>query len=141
MPISDSFFDSHPHIVLFDGVCNFCDANVQRILEHDSKGYFVFASLQSSIGQQLLVHFQLDQQKLNSIVLIENKKVFTMSTAVLRIARKLNWPWKLLYCGIVLPRFFRDLLYKWIAKNRYNWYGKKEHCMIPSPDQRDRFIV
>jgi predicted DCC family thiol-disulfide oxidoreductase YuxK len=140
MPISDNFFETYPRIVLFDGVCNFCDTNVQRIMRNDADGNFVFASLQSSIGQQLLIHFQLDQQALDSIVLIEGNKAFTMSSAILRIVRKMNWPWKILYAGILLPRFLRDHLYNWVAKNRYRWYGKKDQCMIPTPEQRRRFI-
>jgi predicted DCC family thiol-disulfide oxidoreductase YuxK len=140
MPITDSFFDTHPHIVLFDGVCNFCDTNVQRIMRNDPAGYFVFASLQSNIGQQLLAYFQLDQQSLDSIVLIEDKRIFTMSSAILQIVKKMNWPWRFLYIGILLPRFMRDPIYAWVAKNRYRWYGKKDQCMIPTPEQRRRFI-
>ena len=130
----------HPRIILFDGVCNFCNSSVQLILKNDSKQHFTFASLQSEAGQTLLNHFNLPDTEFDSIIYIEHHCVYEKSSAALRIARCMDWPWKLILIGMVIPRFLRDLLYSWVAKNRYRWFGQKDQCMIPSPAQRARFI-
>lgn len=129
-------------IVLFDGVCNFCNNSVQFILKRDKTAYFHFASLQSDIGQQLLREYGLLEtaDKIDSVVLIENGKAYTHSTAALRIARKLTWCWKMLYGIILVPPFLRNAVYRWIARNRYRWFGKRDACMIPEPQWRSRFL-
>ena len=127
-------------IILFDGVCNFCDRSVQFVLRRDKKAYFNFASLQSEIGQELLEKYKIPKDKFESLVLIENDKAFLFSTGALRIARKLNGASSLLYGFIIIPPFIRNFFYKLIANNRYRLFGKKEECMIPSPEWRSRFL-
>lgn len=126
-------------IILFDGVCNVCSSSVQFIIRRDRKGRFRFASLQSGIADQLLAGHPLTG-KMHSIVLIENGKLFTESTAVLRIAGKLDGFWKAAAIFLVLPKGIRDPLYRWFARNRYRWFGKRDSCMIPSPEIRERFL-
>ena len=127
-------------IILFDGVCNFCDRSVQFVLRRDKKAYFNFASLQSEIGQQLLEKYKIPKDKFESLVLIENDKAYLFSSGALRIARKLNGAWPILYGFIIIPPIIRDFFYKLIANNRYKIFGKKEECMIPSPEWRSRFL-
>ena len=129
----------HP-VILFDGVCNLCNSSVQFVIRRDKKGSFRFASLQGRSGQQYLQQYHLPVDDFNSFVLIENNKVYTRSTAALRVARQLGGGWKLLYGFIVIPRFIRDAVYNLVAKNRYRWFGKKEACMIPSPELKARFL-
>jgi predicted DCC family thiol-disulfide oxidoreductase YuxK len=127
-------------IILFDGACNFCDRSVQFVLRRDKKAYFNFASLQSEIGQNLLEKYKIPKDKFESLVLIEDSKAYLFSTGALRIARKLNGAWPLLYGFIIIPPFIRNFFYKLIANNRYRLFGKKEECMIPSPEWRSRFL-
>ncbi len=140
MKLTMKLIRDHP-IVLFDGVCNFCNASVNFILKRDPKGVFRFAPLQSETAKRLLEKFHLPLDDLDTMVLIENGKAYTRSTAGLRIARHLNAAWPLLYGFIVLPRFFRDTIYRLIARNRYRWFGKRETCMIPLPEWKERFLV
>jgi predicted DCC family thiol-disulfide oxidoreductase YuxK len=127
-------------IVLFDGVCNLCNRSVQFIIKRDKKKQFRFASLQGRAGQQFLQQFNLPANDFNSFVLVENSKVYTRSTAALRMFRKLGGGWTLLYAFIIIPPFLRNAVYDWIARNRYKWYGKREECMVPSPELRERFL-
>ena len=127
-------------VILFDGVCNLCNGAVQFIIKHDRKNIFRFASLQSDAGQQLLKQFSLPQDQFNSFVLIENEKAFTQSVAALRIAKKLSGAVRLLYGFIIVPPFIRNAVYRLIANNRYRWFGKKESCMIPTPELRQKFL-
>lgn len=131
--------DSSHIIVLFDGVCNFCSGWVRFIIQRDTKKLFRFASLQSTIGDQLLQQHQLTTS-LDSIVVIENGKAYTESTAILRILKNLPGLWRLLYVFVLLPKFIRDRFYKLFAKNRYRWFGKQESCMLPTPEIRERFL-
>lgn len=126
-------------IILFDGECNFCDASVQFIMKRDQAAYFQFASLQSDIGQQLLAKHAIPNY-VDSLVLIDNGHAFIRSTAALRIASKLDGAWKLFMIARIVPSFLRDPLYNLIARNRYKWFGKKETCMLPTPEQRKRFL-
>ena len=126
-------------IVLFDGECNFCDASVQFIIKNDPEGRFHFASIQSDIGQKLLKEHNVPSN-IDSIVLIDEDKAYYKSTAALRICRHLKSFWKLAYMFIVIPVPIRNFYYDIIAKNRYKWFGKKENCMIPSPNVRARFL-
>ena len=131
--------NKHP-ILLFDGVCNLCNGFVQFVIERDPNAQFKFAALQSEEGQELLQHFGLPQKDLFSVILIENEKAYTRSTAALRMTRLLKSPWKISYGFIILPTFFRDFFYKKIAINRYKWFGEKESCMIPTPELKSRFL-
>ncbi|RDI45783.1 thiol-disulfide oxidoreductase DCC family protein [Falsibacillus pallidus] len=126
-------------IILFDGVCNFCDSSVQFIMKRDSKEYFKFASLQSEIGQKLLKEYQASKG-LDSVVLIENNRLYVESDAALAICRHLDGPWKLLWGLKIIPAPIRNKIYQFIAKNRYKWFGQKEACRIPSPKERKRFL-
>jgi predicted DCC family thiol-disulfide oxidoreductase YuxK len=127
-------------IVLFDGVCNLCSSSVQFIIEHDKKNQFLFSSLQGKTGQEYLRQFNLPVNDLHSFILVEGSTLFTRSTAALRILKYLGNGWQLFNAFIILPKFIRDGVYAWIAKNRYKWFGKKEACWIPTPQLMDKFL-
>jgi predicted DCC family thiol-disulfide oxidoreductase YuxK len=126
-------------IVLFDGVCNFCNGSVNFIIEHDRQGYFRFAPLQSEIGKEYIEKFGLSE--LDSVILVEDEKVYTHSTAALRIAKRLDGPWSWFYALIIVPRPLRDFFYKLFAKYRYRLFGKQDACMLPTPEIRSRFLT
>ena len=128
-------------VVLFDGVCNLCDKSVRFIFRHDTAGYFRFAPLQSETAQKLLSEAGASVPDLNSILLIEDGKVYDRSTAALKIARRLKAPFPLLWGGMILPRPLRDFVYKVIATNRYKWFGQKESCEMPPKGLRERFLT
>jgi predicted DCC family thiol-disulfide oxidoreductase YuxK len=130
---------SHP-IVLFDGVCNLCNRSVQFLLKRDRRKQFLFASLQGKTGQEILKKFSLSANDFNSFILIEGDELYTRSTAVLRILRKLGGAWALLYVFIIIPPFIRNPVYNFIARNRYKWFGKKEECWVPTPELKQRFL-
>ena len=117
-----------------------CNGAVQFIIKRDKRKYFSFASLQSAEGQRVLNKYDLPSTDFNSFVLIENGKAFTRSAAALKVAKKLNGLWPLLYGFMIVPGFIRDAIYNWIAKNRYKWFGKKDACMIPTPELKARFL-
>ena len=129
-----------PLLVLFDGVCNFCNASVNFIIEHDPAERFRFAPLQSALGQQQLARFDLLRHNIDSVVLVEGDRCYIKSTAALRVARWLTMPWPLLSLLIVLPAGLRDLAYDWLARNRYRWFGRSESCRMPTPELRRRFL-
>lgn len=128
------------HIILFDGVCNFCNFWVNFIIDRDKDDIFKFAALQSEAGQRLLNNFNLKAEDFNTFILIEGKIYFTKSTAALMIARKLNFPFKVLYYFIFIPKFLRDLIYSLIATNRYKFFGKRDICRIPSENEKEKFL-
>jgi predicted DCC family thiol-disulfide oxidoreductase YuxK len=127
-------------IILFDGVCNFCNSTINLVMKHDKKNYFLFAPLQSGIGQELLKKHNINSVDTDSIILVENNKAYIKSTAALRIAKKMGRLYPLLYGMIVIPPFLRNLVYDYVAKNRYKWFGKKDSCMVPTKEMRDKFI-
>jgi predicted DCC family thiol-disulfide oxidoreductase YuxK len=127
-------------VILFDGVCNFCNGAVNFAIKRDKKAILKFATLQSGMASQLLDKFSLSAVDLNSFVLIENGKVYTRSTAALKVFQYLDGLWPLMYGFIIVPKFLRDVVYKLIAKNRYRWFGIREKCMIPTPEVRSRFL-
>jgi predicted DCC family thiol-disulfide oxidoreductase YuxK len=126
-------------VILFDGVCNLCNSSVQFIIQRDPSKLFKFASLQSETGKRYQELFNIPAST-DSIVLIMDDKVYMESTAALLTASRLNWPWKWSRIFLVIPKPIRDKVYKWIAANRYKWFGRQEACMIPSKEDRDRFI-
>jgi len=128
-------------IILFDGICNLCNSSVNFIIKNDAKEHFLFASLQSDAAKEILLHLPSNNLNLNSIVLIENGNFYEKSTAALRISKHLNGGYKALYAFIIVPKLIRDWVYNLIAKNRYKWFGKKEHCMIPTEELQYRFIA
>jgi predicted DCC family thiol-disulfide oxidoreductase YuxK len=131
---------SKPVIVLFDGVCNLCNSSVQFIIKKDHKRKFKFASLQSELGRAQLVRFNLNPDSLYSFIVIDNNVANERSNAVLCIAKHLGAPWSTLTVFKFLPKFLRDAVYNFIASNRYSFFGKKDSCMIPTPDLKERFI-
>ena len=128
-------------IILFDGVCNFCNGAINFVLKQDKKGIFRFAPLQSETGQKILQQHNLSTAEFDSFVLIDNGKVYKKSAASLRVMNKLPWYWKEVQILRIIPIVFRDAIYDFIARNRYKWFGKKEQCMIPTPEMRKRFLV
>ena len=139
-------------VVLFDGVCNFCDSSVNFIIDHDREGYFRFAPLQSDEGRRLANEFgfssavgeskpESDLIPIDSVILVEEGMAYTHSTAALKIIRRLGSPWSLLYAFIAVPKNIRDYFYKLFARYRYRIFGKKDQCMLPSPEVRARFLT
>ena len=128
-------------IVLFDGVCNLCNSAVTFIIEHDKKDVFRFASLQSEIGRKLVEERGMDPEELDSIVLIDpGVAYYRKSTAALEISRELSGGYSLLKNFLFIPESLRDGIYNFVANNRYKWYGKKESCMIPTPELKSKFL-
>ena len=127
-------------IILFDGVCNFCNGMVDFIIRHDPNAYFKLGALQSDEGQALLKQFGISQTDLDTLILIEDGKVFTHSTAVLKIYQHLSGGWSILYDFIVVPQFIRDPLYDFFSKYRYKLFGKSAECRVPTKVERVRFI-
>jgi predicted DCC family thiol-disulfide oxidoreductase YuxK len=132
---------AHP-ILLYDGVCGFCNKSVQTILAHDQKGTLRFAPLQSKFGESILARHQLGN--LDSVVYVDGsvqpERVFIRSNAALQVARYLGGGWKLLLIFYLLPRPIRDFFYDLFAKYRYRFFGKYESCMVPPPEVRSRFV-
>lgn len=127
-------------IVLFDGICNFCNGSVNFLIERDRENYFKFAPLQSGVGQELLKKHKIDPAEIDSVILIEDGAAYMHSTAALRIAKRLPGLWSMLYSFIIVPRFMRDFFYKLFAKNRYRLFGKQDACMMPTPEIREKFL-
>lgn len=128
-------------VVLFDGVCNLCAWAVQFIISRDPTGKFHFASLQSDTGRRLMEEHGLNPGQLDSFVLVEDGRAYTESTAALKVSRHLSGLWPICHICIVLPHFVRDPLYRFIARNRYRWFGKKDSCLMPTPELRARFLA
>jgi predicted DCC family thiol-disulfide oxidoreductase YuxK len=129
-------------VVLFDGVCNFCNGTVRFIIDRDPAARFAFAPLQSEVGRELLSkHGYAAAVDPDTVLLVEDGHVYDRSTAALRIARGLRGPTRLLSAFVIVPRFLRDAFYRLVAKNRYRWFGKSEQCMVPSPAVRSRFLA
>ena len=127
-------------IVLFDGVCNLCNSAVDLIIRNDKKGQIKVAALQDQKTKELLKDYKINSDYLDSIILIRGEKVFYKSRAALEITKNLKGLWPLLYVFIILPTFIRDPIYDFIARNRYRWFGKKETCRLPTPEERARFL-
>ena len=128
-------------IILFDGVCNLCNNAVNIIIDHDKNDVFRYASLQSQLGQQLTLERGIDTSKINSIILIDpGNAYYIKSTAALQIAKHLSGGYRLLSNFLFLPESFRNLVYDFIAKNRYKWFGKKDNCRIPTPELKNKFL-
>ena len=129
------------HIVLFDGVCNFCNDSVRFIIKRDKKDLYRFASLQSELGKSLTKSRGIDTNAVDSIILIQPGEAYYLkSDAALNIAKNLNGFYSALSIFLYLPSGFRDFLYDLIAKNRYKWFGKKEACPMPTADEQAKFL-
>jgi predicted DCC family thiol-disulfide oxidoreductase YuxK len=129
----------HP-VVIFDGVCNLCNASVRFIIRHDPEAVFRFAPIQSKAAQKLLGGTTLPVDSSDSVLLVDGNNVYSESTAALMIARKLKGGWHLLYGLMIIPSPIRDAIYRLVARNRYRIFGKREQCMIPEPDALYRFL-
>lgn len=127
-------------VVLFDGVCNFCNSAVNFIIRHDDGKMFKFATLQSEVGQQMRAKYGIGED-VDTIILVEDEQAFTHSTAGLRVARGLGGIWSLAYVFTIVPAFIRDFCYKLFAKYRYRLFGRQDACMLPTPDVRERFLT
>lgn len=130
----------HP-VILFDGVCNLCNGSVLFIIKRDPRSQFYFAALQSDFGNRQLKNFGLPATELNSVLLIKGGTLYQKSNAALEIAKQLSGLWPALYIFKIVPPFLRDGIYTWIARNRYRWFGKKDACMIPTPELKSRFLA
>jgi predicted DCC family thiol-disulfide oxidoreductase YuxK len=129
-----------PAVVLFDGVCNLCNGSVIFIIRRDAQAKLKFAPLQSDYGAEQLKRFNLTASSLDSVLLVKAGRLFQKSNAALEIAAMLDGMWPAFYVFKIVPRGMRDFIYDWVAKNRYRWFGKKEACMIPTPDMNSRFV-
>ena len=127
-------------IVLFDGVCNMCSTAVRWIIARDKRAVFRFASLQSEAGRSALAAAGAPKDLPDSVILIQDGRVLSCSDAAIGIGALLGFPWSLARIGLVLPRFVRDGAYRWVARNRYRWFGKQETCMVPTAALRGRFL-
>jgi predicted DCC family thiol-disulfide oxidoreductase YuxK len=127
-------------ILLFDGICNVCNASVDFVLKNDNSRSILFCSLQSEKGKELLRYYQMNAEDLTTVVLIDKGKVYIKSDAILRTAKIMGFPWNLSQIFFIVPRFLRDYLYTKFAANRYKWFGKKETCRIPITKEKQRFI-
>ncbi len=128
-------------IILFDGVCNLCDSTVNYVIKRDKKDIFRFVSFQSDLGQKILKHIGISERNIDSVVFYEpGKAYYYKSQAALKIAKNLGGPYAYAIIFKYIPGFIRDTLYDFIAKNRYNWFGKKESCMIPTPELKEKFL-
>jgi len=132
----------HKQLILFDGVCNLCNTSVLYVIKHDKVNRFMFAPLQSDSGKQIIEKFNVDPSKTDSILLYsEEKGLSVKSSAALHIAKHLGFPRSLMSIFFIVPTFIRNWVYDFVAKNRYKWYGKKEACMIPTPELTSRFLT
>lgn len=127
-------------VLLYDGVCNLCDAAVQFVLERDREEQFVFAALQSDAADAALAQADAPEELPDSMIVIDERGVHTRSDAALAVARRLGLPSSLLAVFALLPRFLRDPIYAWIARNRYRWFGRQAICRLPTPEVRARFL-
>jgi len=133
--------EHNKQLILFDGVCNLCNSSVQFVIKRDKKDKFRYAALQSDIGQEIIHKFNIDTSKTDSIILYSNEKgISYKSTAALKIASHLGFPTNILSVFLIIPAFIRNVVYDFIAKNRYKWYGKRDNCMIPTPELKSKFL-
>ena len=127
-------------VILFDGVCNFCNYWVNFAIKRDKKKKLRFAPLQGEAAKKLLNQFGLDTSTFSSVILIDHGKAYTQSSAAFRICKYLDGGWRLVYGLMIIPKFIRDFLYNIIARNRYKWFGKRKECMVPTPEMIERFL-
>ncbi len=127
-------------VILFDGVCNFCNSSVNFIIDRDKNMIFRFASLQSEAGQQLLMEAGAGMEEFDSVVLVYEGRIHIKSSAAIKIASMLPFPWPIVSVFRIIPARLRDFVYDYIARNRYKWFGKRDACRIPDAETRARFI-
>jgi len=127
-------------IIFFDGVCNLCNASIDFVIQRDKDDQFLVGALQEDLSKKILTNFEVREDYLDSLVLVEKGKIYYKSTAALKISRHLSGLWPVLYPLIFLPKFLRDSIYNWIGSNRYRWFGKKSACRLPTPAERAKFL-
>ena len=127
-------------IIFFDGVCNLCNSSVQFIIKHDKKHRFVFAALQSDVARDILLHYPTKITKKDSILLLQDNQLYSESSAALRILKQFSPFWYVFQIFWIVPKFIRDSIYRFIAKNRYSWFGKRSSCMVPTKDILKKFL-
>jgi predicted DCC family thiol-disulfide oxidoreductase YuxK len=132
--------DGEGALLLFDGVCNLCNGFVNFLIDRDPDGHFLFGSLQSDAAEPYLDATEVDPDEMDSMVLIDNGKVYLRSTAFLQAMKRLPLPWSLLFAFVVIPKPIRDFFYRRVATNRYDWFGKRNQCRSPTPELRKRFL-
>jgi len=134
-------FPENKKIILFDGVCNLCNDSVIKVIKNDKKNVFLFAAIQSETGQEIINHLGINTNMVDSIILFEpGKAYYVKSAAALRIMKEFSGFWRLLQVFTILPDAFNNIFYDYIARNRYKWYGKKDSCMIPTPELKAKFL-
>ncbi len=138
--VPDHPWADYQHMIVFDGVCNFCNASVDFVMARDPQQKYKFGTLQSDAGQVILQNNNLSTQDFETFLYIQHGTVFTKSTAALKVAKGLTGVWPLLYGFIIVPRLIRDTVYQFIARRRYQWMGKREVCRLPSENDRSRFV-
>lgn len=141
--IQDSHFKipKGKKLILFDGVCNLCNDAVLKVIKNDKKNVFLFTALQSETGKEIISTVGIDVSKIDSIILYEQETAYYIkSTAALRIMKDFSGFWKIMQIFTILPTSFNDFFYDFIARNRYKWFGKKESCMIPTPELKAKFL-
>jgi predicted DCC family thiol-disulfide oxidoreductase YuxK len=131
----------HLPIVFYDGTCGFCQASIQLVLKHNQRQDLYFAPLQSGLAEKLVPAAQLPDPLPDSILFFENERLYTESDAALRIARRLKFPWSAVYYFKFIPLSFRNFVYRFVARHRYMIAGRTEACMLPSPEERARFVA
>ncbi len=127
-------------ILLFDGVCNLCNASVLFVIRRDKKKEIKYAAIQSKQGKMLLQQYHIEEAYLGSLIFIEDGKVYLKSTGALRLCKYLKGLWPVLYLFIFVPPFIRNAVYDFVAKNRYQWFRKKETCMVPTVELKSLFL-
>ncbi|MCI4670271.1 MAG: DCC1-like thiol-disulfide oxidoreductase family protein [Bacteroidia bacterium] len=128
-------------VIIFDGICSFCNASVDLLMRWDKNKRFRFTANQNESGKTLLEEAGFDSTQVETIYYYEDGQMYTKSTAILKIARQLPFPFPLAYVFMVVPKFIRDGIYSFIAKNRYRWFGKRDTCRVPTPEERARFLA
>jgi len=138
-----NYISKDKQLILFDGVCNLCNSSVLYVIKRDKKNKFIFAPLQSDIGKEVIREFNIDSNKTDSILLYkpETNALKHKSSAAIHIAKYLGFPSNLMIVFFIVPTFIRNWVYDYVAKNRYKWYGKKDACMIPTPELQSKFIA
>jgi predicted DCC family thiol-disulfide oxidoreductase YuxK len=127
-------------VILFDGVCNFCNGAVNFVIKRDKTAQIQFAPLQSEKGRLFARQFGFNEEELKTFIFIEDNKFYTKSTAALKVCRYLGALWPLCYGLMIIPKFIRNVVYDLVAKNRYKWFGRRDTCMMPTPEVKARFI-
>ena len=127
-------------IIFFDGICNLCNASIDFVIQRDKNDHFLVGALQEDLSKKVLSKYNVKEDYLDSLVLLEKGEIFYKSSAALKIARNLSGLWPALYPLIFLPTFFRDSVYNWIGTNRYRWFGKKSSCRLPTPAEKAKFL-